>query len=408
MDNTRIFKQKTGLKEAQDVFLDIISQIAESKSVPIESATNRILFDDVAAKRDVPHYRRAAMDGYAVQAKDTFGATNGSPVVLTLVGGGDDSSHVGSNECIRVHTGSLMPDSADAVVMIEDTAALGDMVEAYASSHPKKHVGEIGEDVRKGEVVLKKGRRVRGSDVSLLASMGHDNVSVVRRPIVAVIPTGEEIVPRGATPKDGEIIESNSLMVGMYADRWGGVCRYCDIVTDDEKLIADAIYANLDADMIVLCGGTSVGARDKVPDVVSRLGEVLVHGIRLSPGKPTALGLIEGTPVLCLPGYPVAGLVAMQFFLKPALMRLTGEAEPIADNVMIRAKLSSKIASSAGFTTVTRVSLRFEDGVCMAEPVMTSGAGILSSVALADGYVIVAEHIEGYHKGEEVDVVPIE
>jgi len=145
-----------------------------------------------------------------------------------------------------------------------------------------------------------------------------------------------------------------------------------------------------------------------VPDVVAKLGKVLVHGIRLSPGKPTALGLIDDIPILCLPGYPVAGLVAMQFFLKPALLKLTGEAEPIASHLIIRAKLASKIASSAGFTTVTRVSLRFEDGVCMAEPVMTSGAGILSSVALADGYVIVAEQIEGYHKGEEVDVVPIE
>lgn len=414
MDNTRIFKQKTGLKEAQDAFFKILSQITESESIPIESASGRILSGDIAAKRDVPHYRRAAMDGYAVQAKDTFDATSGSPAVLTLVGADPDSnifaSGIASFECMRVHTGSLMPDSADAVVMIEDTATISDMVEVYASSHPGKHVGEIGEDVRKGEVVLKKGRRLRGSDVSLLASMAYDCVSVVRRPVVAVIPTGEEIVPRGITPKAGEIIESNSLMVGIYADKWGGVCRYCDIVTDDGKLIADAIVANLDAnvDMIVLCGGTSVGARDKVPDVVSKLGKVLVHGIRLSPGKPTALGLIDDTPILCLPGYPVAGLVAMQFFLKPALMKLTGEAEPLADHVMIRARLSSKIASSAGFTTVTRVSLRFEDGICMAEPVMTSGAGILSSVALADGYVVVAEHIEGYHKGEEVDVVPIE
>lgn len=393
-----IFKERTKVDDARRIFLDAIQPIGDTENIPVGACPGRVLASEVIAQRNVPHYRRAAMDGYAVRSSDTIGASPTNPIMLHV----DDEITEGVG--VRVHTGSPVPEGADAVIMIEDTCLIGDMLEVRAQVHPHKHVGCVGEDIHEGEKVLSNGHLLRPCDSAVIASLGIQSVLVYRRPVVAVIPTGEELVPRttAGIPPSGMVLETNSLMVGLYVEKWGAYARYCDIVLDKPKLIREAIQSNLDADMIVICGGTSVGERDHVPEVVDSLGKILIHGVGLSPGKPTALGIIGKVPVVCLPGYPVAGLVGLFAFARAAL-RKVGHVPYIPDTV-VRLPLKSKISSRIGYMTYARVVIDND----VVYPLMTSGSGVLSSVAKSDGFVIVPENVEGYAEGQYVDVVLIE
>ncbi|MCL7412729.1 MAG: molybdopterin molybdotransferase MoeA [ANME-2 cluster archaeon] len=390
----RLFRSRMDVDMAKKLFFGAIKPIKRKESVPLETANGRVLSSDIEAEHNVPHYRRAAMDGYALKADDTLGATPSSPVVLSLSDG-----DVEPGTCRRVHTGSAIPGGADAVVMLEDTRILGRMVEIMSQLYPGKHVGDIGEDVAAGELLLPSGHQLRPADLAVLASAGISDVEIYHKPLVAIIPTGEEVVPRGKPLEPGQVWETNSLMTACYVRQYGGFPRMDDIVTDDPKLIRQALQDNSDADMIVISGGTSVGERDHVPAAVEALGEVLVHGVAISPGKPTALGVVMGRPVLCMPGYPVAGLVALLVFGIPAVQKL-GHI-PFRPETIVRLPLKEKITSRQGYQTYVRVRIR-DRGV---EPVMSSGAGILSSVARADGYVVVPSNIEGYGAGTRVEVI---
>jgi len=296
-----------------------------------------------------------------------------------------------------------MPQGSDSVVMMEDTALNGDKVEIFAQIHPFKNAGAIGEDVRKGEIILNEGRMLRPCDIAVLASLGIWKIKVFKRPLVVIIPTGEELVPRNKKNLgEGDVYETNGLMSAMYIRKWGGIPRLLDIVTDSPERIKEAIISNHDADMVITSGGTSVGKRDYVPAVVGSLGTLLVHGVGISPGKPTALGMINNKPVICMPGYPVAGIVALFYFGKSALRKL-GRI-PDEPERIVRAVLSEKITGRTGYKTFSRVKI--DNG--MAVPLATMGAGILSSVSKADGFVIIPENIEGRNAGEEVDVLLIE
>lgn len=392
-----MFKERMNADEAKELFLSAFPPVPDTENLPIGDCDGRIIAGDIVANIDVPHYRRAAMDGFAVRASDTLGAGANSPVVIKL------GQAVDKGMCLRVHTGSAVPDGADAVVMMEDTVLHGDSVEIFAQLHPLKNIGETGEDIRKGEIILKEGQKLRPCDIAVLASLGIENIKVFRKPVVVIIPTGEELVPRGTGElKEGEVYETNGLMASLYIRKWGGNTKLLDIVTDSPEKINEAIMSSLDADMIIISGGTSVGKRDYVPAVVGSLGNLLVHGVGISPGKPAALGIINGKPVVCMPGYPVAGIVALYFFARAALRRLAHM--PDEPDRTVRAVLSEKIVSRIGYKTFARVKLSNGKAI----PLATSGAGILSSVSKADGFVIIPPNVEGYGKGEEVEVVMIE
>ncbi|MBU4491298.1 MAG: molybdopterin molybdotransferase MoeA [Euryarchaeota archaeon] len=391
-----MFKKRINADEARELFLNAFQSISDTEILPIGDCDSRIVAEDIIATINVPHYRRAAMDGFAVRASDTLGAGSNSPVVLNL-GKGEKGT------CVRVHTGSPIPESADAVVMIEDTVPRDNHVEIFTQLHPFKNVGEIGEDIQKGEIILKEGHRLRPCDIAVLAMLGIKDIKVFRKPHVAIIPTGEELVSREKSEiKEGEVYETNGLMALLYIRKWGGAPRLLDIVTDEPEMIKEAIASNLDADMVITSGGTSVGKRDYVPEVVASIGKLLVHGVGISPGKPTALGIIKGKPVVCMPGYPVAGIVSLYFFARAALRKL-GHIPDEPDRT-VRAVLSEKIVSRIGYKTFARVKLSKSTAI----PIATSGAGILSSVSKADGFVIIPENVEGYGKGEELEVVLIE
>lgn len=397
------FQTKTSIAKALKIFLDSFQPLAETEQVPLEACDGRVLSADLVSPRDVPHYDRSAMDGYAVRAEDTFGSSRDAGVLLKLVSG----EKINPGECLQVHTGSAMPSGADATVMVENIELSGGFVEVLGQVSPGQNVGLRGEDVRNGDAVFRQGRQLKPSDAGLLASMGLLEVPVYRQPRVLIIPTGEEIVPRGTEPLPGQMNESNGVMNYLYLRRYGGLPTVHGIVVDDrEKIRAALAEAAERYDLIVTTGGSSVGKRDLLPEVVSSAGKVLVHGVAIKPGRPVALGFVEAsgrrTPIVCLPGYPAACAIDSLVFVDPAVKRL-GHLPPPAYRTE-KAVLTRKIASEAGFRTYARVSI--EAG--KATPLRTKGAGILSSVSQADGYVIVPEDLEGYEAGETVEVVYLE
>ncbi|CAD6491510.1 MAG: hypothetical protein DIAAKJNI_00115 [Candidatus Argoarchaeum ethanivorans] len=393
---SKLFKELTPVHTAQTTFLNTITPVNRTETLPIEDCCNRVLTKEIIAQINVPHYMRAAMDGYALRAKDTLAASTTSPVIL------HESDTITPQSCVHVHTGSLLPDGADAVIMVEDTQRLdNNLIEITAQLHPHENVGEIGEDIRKGELVFRQNHTLHPVDVSVLANLQVTHATVYQKPTVSVIPTGNELIPRNSKqpPKEGEIIETNSLMVGLYVEKWGGKPIINNIVPDKPELIKQAIVSNLSSDMIILCGGTSVGDRDQVPAAIERLGTILIRGIKASPGKPTTLAAIKNTPIICMPGYPVAGYVTLQLFAKPAIKTLAHQ--PHLPENMTTLPLAEKIASKAGYLTFARVKI--ENGTV--KPIMSSGASILSSIARSDGYIMIPEEIEGYSKGEQVTII---
>ena len=377
--------------EALEALLGIIQPTNAQEHIPVQDSVGRVLSEGIVSAVDLPEFNRAAMDGYAVRSGDTRSASTTNPVYLNL----------GEN-VTQVRTGMPVPDNFDAVVMLEETFLRGNRVEVMGEVHPFRNVSRIGEDIAIGDLIFKDGHRIRPPDIAMLAALGVKDVPVYSRPRIAVIPTGGELVAIGARPLlPGEAYEINGLMARLYVEKWGGLATVHDIVPDDPELIRTAIESNLDADMIILIGGTSVGEKDYAPKVLAELGELLVHGVRIQPGKPTAFGRVQDKPVVCLPGYPVAALADLYLFVRPALKKLAHLDDAVPKTT---SRLARKIASKPGYLGIVRVKIDGE----MAMPIMTSGAGILSSVARADGFVIVPEELEGIEAGETVEVMMIE
>jgi molybdopterin molybdotransferase len=386
-----MFKRFMSAMEALEALIGIIQPIKAQEHIPVKDSVGRVLSEGIVSAVDLPEFNRAAMDGYVVRSCNTRGASTTNPVYLRL-----------GKDCMSVRTGMVVPDNFDAVVMLEETFLRGKQVEVMGEVHPFRNISRIGEDIAVGDLIFKEGHRLRPPDIALLAALGIKYVSVYSRPRIAIVPTGGELVAIGARPLlPGEAYEINGLMARLYVEKWGCVAKVHDIVPDDPEMIRKAIESNLDFDMIILIGGTSVGEKDYVPKVLAELGQLLVHGVRIQPGKPTAFGRVQDRPVVCLPGYPVAALADLYMFVRSALKKLAHLNDAVPK---ITVKLARKIASKPGYLGIVRVKIEGE----MAMPIMTSGAGILSSVARADGFVIVPEELEGIEAGEMVEVTLIE
>ena len=391
------FKDRTRLSTARQRLLETVEPHDRTERLPLRMADGRTVATTVTADDPVPGYDRAAMDGVAVRAEDTFGADRHAPAVLESV---PRTEGVAPGTASRVHTGSELPDGADAVVMIEQVDAEDGRVAVRQPVAAGENVGETGEDVAAGQPLYEPGHRLRPSDLGLLRSVGRWEVEVYEQPTVGVIPTGEELVE--ADPEPGEIIETNGLTVSQQITRWGGEATDRDIVTDDESALRAAIQRDLTKDLIVTTGGSSVGQRDLMPEIIADLGEMVSHGVGIKPGHPVGFGVVESTPVIMLPGYPVSCLVGAVQLLRPALKRM-GHL-PIDPLPSRKATLERKLPSEPGTRTFARVELAHEDGKLLATPTRTGGAGVLSSVALTDGWVVVPEDREGYAAGDRVDV----
>ena len=393
------FKNRTRLDVAVDRLLAAVEPHDRTERLPLNMADGRAVATTITALNPVPNYDRAAMDGFAVRAADTFGAGHRSPSVLDVVPPEDE---IAPGTARRVHTGGELPAGADAVVMIEQVDENGDVIEVYEAVAEGENVGNAGEDIAEGQTLYEPGHRLRPADLGLLKSVGLWTVDVFKKPTVGVVPTGEELVE--VDPGPGEIIETNGLTVAQYVTRWGGEATYRDIVIDDRAALRAAIQRDLTKDLIVTTGGSSVGERDLIPEVVDELGEVLVHGVAVKPGYPVGFGVVEETPVIMLPGYPVSCLVNAVQLLRPALKKM-GHL-PTKPHPSSEATLTRKIPSEPGTRTFARVETTADDesGDLTTTPTRTGGAGVLSSVALADGWVVVPEDREGYAAGDRVTV----
>jgi molybdenum cofactor synthesis domain-containing protein len=402
----RGFASYTRLSDALEIIIANVKPLG-SELVPFDRALGRVLAEDIISKVDVPPFDRAAVDGYAVRAADTFGASELKPVSLRVVGAADigrtTKRRVRKGEAIKVMTGTPMPQGADAAVMVEHTRARGKAIEVFTSLTPGKNVSARGEDVKAGELVLKRGRKLRPQDLGMLASTGNLWVRVARRPKVAILATGGELRKPGERLGRAQITDSNSYSLAAAVESCGGLPRRLGIVPDEPGLLRRALRGASRYDMMVASGGSSVGERDLMPDLIAELGELLFHGVAIRPGGPTAFGVVRSKPIFSLAGFPVASLVAFDMLVRPALRRMQGLP---ADRgyPRVKARLTRKISSSLGRVDVVRVRVRSRRGELMAEPIRITGSSVLSSMTRADGFLIVPEEVEGFDKGSIVEI----
>ncbi|MHC4392331.1 MAG: molybdopterin-binding protein [Planctomycetota bacterium] len=398
------FASRVPLEDALASLLGAAPIERKHERTSLEGSCGRILAQDVVSPVSVPAFRRSAMDGYAVRAEDTFGASAYDPIRLRLVGevmpGQVPDLQVGSGEAARIMTGACVPEGADAVLRAEDASeAPGNAeVAARAPVAPKKNVARVGEDVDEGALVMRAGRRLRAQDVGLLSSIGASDFAVIARPRVRVIVTGNELLPPGSMPEGTRIVDSNTPMLRALIARDGGCLEQVLRLTDDPEVIRKALTAP-GADVIICAGGSSVGREDHLPILLADEGELLFHGVAMRPAAPAGAGALPGG-ALCvlLPGNPVSCLAGYDLLAGP-LLRLLGGLSQQMPYASREVELSRKVASQLGRVDYVRLVLE-DDG--RARPIAKAGASILMSTVNAAGFALIPAHSEGLAAGEPV------
>ena len=385
-----------------------------SERIPLDNSLHRILSEDVVASENLPEGARSTVDGFAVRAEDTFGASGSSPALLEVVSavtmGIMPDFKIKTGQAAPIPTGGFLPGGADAVVMVEYTnPADANSIEIARPVTAKTNVLEKGEDARSGEILLRAGKKLRPQELGFLAAVGVTEVSVHRQPSVAIISSGDEVIPIGRKPASGQIRDANSHAISALVRACGAVPVPFDIVPDDAGMLRAALQKGLElADVVAISGGSSVGTRDLMVDVVGQLpdAEILAHGVTIRPGKPTLLANQRGKAVIGLPGHPVSALVVAQIFLAPFLHFLQGEKlEKGPRGVRIKAQLATSIHSTIGLEEYIRVRLTEDaDGECVAHPVFGK-SGMLSTMVKADGITLIPMNAEGFSRGELVEVI---
>jgi molybdopterin molybdotransferase len=376
-------------------------------------ARGRVLAEDLFSAVDLPHFHRAAMDGYAVKAKDTFGASQSLPAYLKLAGvvemGKEAAVRLGNGEAMRISTGGMMPPASDAVVMVEHTDETdGGLVEVHRGVSPWQNVIQIGDDIKKGEAVFAKGRRLRAHDLGALTGVGISSINVHKKPRVALISTGDEIVDADTEPQPGQVRNINQHSLAGLIEEAGGDLKDWGVIGDDRAQLKNAIGAGLAwADLVLLSGGSSMGAKDIALETILSFpdSEFIFHGISIAPGKPTIFARACGKPILGLPGYPVSALVIFDLFGAPMLRRLGGESIDGLQRFArtARAKLKTNIASQLGREDYVRVTLQRHGDQIVATP-LPSKSGAIFTLVKADGMVRIEMNQDGLEEGEEVEV----
>jgi molybdopterin molybdotransferase len=393
------------------------------EEIRFEDALNRVLAEDIRSPIDSPPFDRAAMDGYAIRGEDSFGASPGKPVVLrikksSVEGGGEaeeeeeeeeKAEEIAAGECVPIATGMPLPKGSNAVIMLEYTKERDDTMEIFKPVTPGKNISLRGEDVKKGEAVLQAGKILRAHDLGMLASLFQRTVRVYKRAEIGIISTGDELIDPAVQspeheqwPRQQKIADANSYVLAALTHAIANPHRM-GVVPDTYEAVKNALRSTLEREYAVLLvsGGSSVGTRDYLADAVEDLGELLFHGVAIRPGEPTGFGIIYSKPVFLLPGYPVATIAAFELLVRPFLYAMHGVKE---GRTKILAHASQKIPSAVGRTDFVRVKLLRTDRGYYAEPVRTSGSGILSSMTKSDGFVVIAENKEGIEEGELVEV----
>ena len=390
------------LDEARALIDAAVRPLDGTEQVALGDASGRVLAADIVAAADVPPFPRAAMDGYAVRAEDTLGASQAQPRTFACVEkvftGQVPASHVGPGQCIEIATGAPMPSGADAVVMVEDTDAdpSGD-VRVFTPVYPRQNVGGQGADIAHGQTVLRAGDVLNASRVGAVAALGLTRLEAYVRPRVAILSTGNEIVDPGQPLAPGQIYDINKFTVCAVVAEHGGVPMPYRTAIDTIEDLSRAVDEGLEQDVLVFSGGSSVGERDLILDVIAAKGDVLFHGIAVKPGKPTAFGVVRGKPVFGLPGYPTSCLSNAYILLAPALRRMARLPAHALRSMTL--PLSQRIASPAGRHQIYTV--RVVDGAAV--PAFKA-SGDITSMSRADGYIEIPAHINIVDRGELVEV----
>lgn len=400
----KLMKAFISLEDGMRILLDCVEPITRTERVGLLQATGRVLAEPVVASMSVPPFPRAAMDGYAVIAEDTFGAGNFNPVRLSLIevihAGDTAGSQVERGTCIQVATGSPIPAGADAVVQVEDTELEGESatagtVKIYMPVYPRQNVSQQGRDIRAGQEVLPSGIRLDPSKIGILAALGITEVPVFAKPTVAVIPSGNEIVPPGDPLEPGKIYDINSYTLSALVQQIGGIPRLFPIMKDTLEDVRRTLREALACDIIVLSGGSSVGERDVMVEAVEGMGEVKFHGIAVKPGKPTLCAVVEGKLLLGMPGYPTSCLTNGYGLLVPVLCKLA--RLPEARTRGIELPMSRRYTSTIGRHQYLPV--RVEQGEVV--PAFKE-SGAITSMADAEGYIEIPANVDLVEKGERV------
>jgi len=403
--------------------------VLEEEQVPILDSLGQVLAEDIYSSINIPPLDNAAMDGYAVKSRDTYGASRESPrflrVIDTVIAGSISEREVEPGTAIRIMTGAPVPKGADSVVKFEDT----DETQRKKSSTEQSiteigilckveaglNIRRAGEDIARGSIVLKKGMVIRPAEVGVLASLGRSKVMVIRRPVVAILATGNELVDINQPLPAGKIYNSNTYSVAALIRRYGGVAKILGIALDSEKSLVTRLRQGLDADMLITTGGVSAGDYDIVKDVLAKEGEITFWTVRMKPGKPLAFGTIRGIdktgvtrsiPQLGLPGNPVSSMVTFELFARPAILKMMGKKNLTKPSV--EAVIEEPVINSDGRRVYTRAVVEKRSGQYFARPTGPQGSGILTSMSQANGLVIVPEDKAGVKAGEVVQVMMLD
>ena len=389
-------------EEATRIIETSIEPITRMESLILNDCLHRILAQNIIASRSTPPFNRAAVDGYALKAKDTFGLSRRNPGMLKLVdvvyAGMEPKSKLNTGECIQAATGAKMPRGGDAVVMIEDVSLEGDYVKVIKSVYPGANVAPKGEDIKKGELVLKDGFHLSPANIGVLASQGLTHVSVYSKPSVAVVPTGEEIAAAGKRLKPTQIYDINSYTISaVVADNGCRPVKFA-IAGDSVESLKANIEAGLKSDMVVFSGGSSVGERDLLFGILEEMGEVLFHGIQIKPGKPTMFARVKGKPIFGMPGYPTSCLMNAYVLLLPALRKMA--RLPQKRDIIVDTKLGERVPGNVGRKQFLPVRVEGDTAV----PIFKE-SGAITGTARADGYIVVNANIDIMEKGKPVTVI---
>ncbi len=409
------------VEEALEKVLGCVD-ILEAEETPLLESMGQVLAEDIISHIDIPPLDNAAMDGYALKAGDTPGAGDQSPRILrvidTVIAGSISQREVTPGTAIRIMTGAPVPGGADSVIRFEDTDEArrqGSDTGEIGILCEVKHglnIRRAGEDIARGATVLKKGTVLRPAEVGVLASLGMSKVNAVRRPVVAVLATGNELVHIDQPLPPGKIYNSNTYSIASLVKRYGGVPKIIGIASDSEASLLDKLRQGLDADMLITSGGVSAGDYDIVKDVLASEGEITFSTVRMKPGKPLAFGTLKGVdkngnprrvPHLGLPGNPVSSMVTFELFARPAMLKMMGKknlAKPVVEAV-----LEEPVVNTDGRRLYTRAIVTRSDGQYHAHLTGPQGSGILTSMSLAKGLVIVPEDMAGAKAGETVKVI---
>ncbi len=400
------FQKLTFTYEALQTWFEALQvKPCRALTLPLTEAYNRVLAEDVTAQEDLPRFNRSAVDGYAVRAEDTTGASQTQPLLFRLPEGEElaDTAH---REAKQIWTGNPIPKGANAVVMLEKTKKVEAKLEVWTQAASFDNIIRQGEDIKKGEVAVQAGTRLKPYHLALLSALGNSEVKVIEKPKIAILATGNELAKAGEERSERQIWESNrTLLTGMCCEL-GAEPLDLGLAKDDVDEIAESIVLGLKvADAVITTGGTSVGGLDLVPEAVNKVGKpgIIVHGIAIRPGMPTALAMLEGKPVMVLSGNPVATITGFEVFARPLICKLFGmkteEARPT-----IRAVMTNRITTALGRKNFVRVNVFQKNDELQAEPISAKGSSSLSTMTKANGYVIVPENREGLRQGETVTV----